>query len=81
VWARDDRFPEKDLGELINVEPNPQQGKTGNVVLWFEVTKTGKPVGKQWFRFIGGESGYTGAVWNRHIETCSKWEGTDVRTV
>ena len=50
TWAKDDRFPERNIGDLINVEPNPD--KTGTIVLWYEITAKGKSIGPQWFREI-----------------------------
>ena len=78
IWARDDRFPEKQVGTLVNVVPEKQ----GTVVLWYEVTKGDKPIGSQWFRAIEENSDYAGDRWNAHIFTCSKQLGVpDVRTV
>ena len=77
TWAKDDRFPERNIGDLINVEPNPD--KTGTIVLWYEITAKGKPIGPQWFREILEHLDYKGDRWSRHAETClGKW-GTDVR--
>ena len=81
IWARDDRYPEnKIIGELINVEPNANQ--KGSIVLWYEVTTKGAPVGPQWFRLIDDLLEYKGDRWSRHLETCSKQLGaTDVRAM
>ena len=68
IWALDDRFPEHKVGDLINVEPT--KNLRSSVVLWYEVTEKGKPVGEQWFRCIDEGSDYAGDRWNRHLETC-----------
>ena len=69
VWARDDRFPENStIGDLVNVEPN--RDNKGAIVLWYEVTEKGKPIGGQWFREIEPGGDYRGDRWSRHIKTC-----------
>lgn len=73
VWARDDRYPEKrDVGALVNVEPNPLSTHEGTIVLWYQVTEKGKTVGEQWFRLIEPTSDYAGDRWSNHYETCGK---------
>ena len=73
VWARDDRYPENpNRGELVSVDPNPPSTREGTIVLWYQVTDKGKPVGEQWFRTIEKDSYYAGDRWSPHLETCGK---------
>lgn len=65
VWALDDRWPNDEIGALVNLEPDPA-GK-GKVVLWYEVTSKGKPRGKQWFRYPDPREEYKGPLWRLHI--------------
>jgi hypothetical protein len=82
VLARDDRWPESKVFDLISVEPNPASTNEGVIVLWYQVTEKGKPVGEQWFRMIPETSDYTGDRWSPHRETCGKiMKVDDVRSL
>lgn len=62
VWAFDDLYPEKALGVLVNAEPT----QAGSLLLWYEITAAGRPVGKQWFRELDPAHPYQGPRWERH---------------
>lgn len=65
VPARDDRFPEAEVINLVNEEPDGG----GHVVLWYEVSTKGKPFANadQWFRMLDPSSDWSGARWSIHV--------------